>query len=533
MAQTPQELKLLNERVKTFAYATKVEQIDTNSCKIWLSSGDNIVLCKGKEKSKTVKAIDIKQDVIIAVPHKGKAIKISRKPDQEGALLALYKATKGKAWKRNSGWSNTKQSISNWGGITCNGNGEVTHIKLTENNLQGKLPDVFYAFPRLQQLYLDKNQLTGQLPRSLAWLPKKCVVKVQRNKLETTTFYVPRQRISIVAESIRCYPQQDNDSSFRLFVDCDVDLNPTKGYYADNECILHHKANEGKGIDVYIVADGFDKAHYAIGGTAEYWLERAADAIFDIKPYSQLKNLFNVYIIYTYSKERGISFYGHQKDTRFGYWLKKPKDKSNTFKKQDVYDICKESSTKAGFRFANDKILHSIMIVNCTNVGGVEFRRVVKDGEEKRYLRTAIVPTYNSWFNSLIWHEFGGHVFGSLHDEYNKGGKLTKTYKKSSTRVNVDTESDPKKVKWARFIADPRYANEKLGVFQGALGYKNLYRPTQTSVMRSSHPDKRYNAPSRAGIYKRAMEMAFPDWKFDYETFVKFDLGDKYYSLEK
>ena len=28
------------------------------------------------------------------------------------------------------------------------------------------------------------------------------------------------------------------------------------------------------------------------------------------------------------------------------------------------------------------------------------------------------------------------------------------------------------------------------------------------------------------------MTLAFPDWKYDYEEFVKFDMGDKYYPLE-
>ena len=58
-------------------------------------------------------------------------------------------------------------------------------------------------------------------------------------------------------------------------------------------------------------------------------------------------------------------------------------------------------------------------------------------------------------------------------------------------------------------------------------------RMMENAPARSNVPDKRFNAPSRAEIYKVAMELAFPDWKFDYETFVKFDLGDKYYPLDK
>lgn len=532
MAQTPQELQLLNKRLKAFAYATKVEQSDSKSCKIWLSSGDSITLYCDMSKTQPFKSIDIQQDNIIAKPHKGKPINISRTPNQAGALMALYKATKGKSWTRNNGWGGSPQSISSWEGITCNEQGYVSQIKLSDNNLQGNLPDVFYAFPQLQKLLINKNQLTGEVPRSLAWLPEDCTVNIQRNMLTQTTLYVPRYRVPIVSQSIRCYPQQSEYSDFRLFIDCDVDLNPTKGHYPDNHCRLYHKATEGAGINIYVVGEGYDKAEYAIGGTAEYWLERAADAIFDIKPFSQLKHLFNVYIISTYSPERGIALFDNTRNSRFGYWLKKPKGQPQTFKKQEVFDSCKKGVTKAGFQFKEGTV-YVHMVANCTQMGGVEYSHTVRDGEKKHHIRIGINPTYTKLFNPLVWHEFGGHAFGRLLDEYNRGG-LKKTYKKSTMdRANLDLESDPKKVKWAKFIADPRYAEEEIGVYKGALGCSNLYRATKTSIMRSNVPDKRFNAPSRAEIYKVAMELAFPDWKFDYETFVKFDLGDKYYPLDK
>ena len=46
------------------------------------------------------------------------------------------------------------------------------------------------------------------------------------------------------------------------------------------------------------------------------------------------------------------------------------------------------------------------------------------------------------------------------------------------------------------------------------------------------HVDFSYEV-SRAAIYTKAMKQAFPGWAFDYEEFVKFDMGDKYYPLEK
>jgi len=533
LAQTPQEIMLLKERLQSFAYATKVETDENNGCKVHLSSGDSLALQSGDAGIAPFASIDINESAVIAQPHKGKAIIISRTPKQREALMALYKATKGKLWERNEGWGKKKIPVDRWDGIDCDENGDVIHIKLSNNYLMGKLPDIFYAFPKLRKLFLSKNMLTGEVPRSLAWLPDDCEISIDKNNFTQTTLYVPRHRVPVVAQSIKCYPQKEQDSDFRLFIDCDTDLNPVNGHYADNECRLYHKASEGAGIDVYIVGEGFDKAEYAVGGTAEYWLERAADAIFDIKPFSQLKHLFNVYIIYSHSPVRGISMYEDKIDSRFGYWVKRPKETKNTFKKQEVFNTCKESAIKAGFEFKPEGTVYAIMIANCTRLGGVEYSLNVKENDEKRNIRVGINTTFTKWFNALVWHEFGGHAFGRLLDEYNKGG-LTKVYKKPEIRnANADTESDPTKVKWAKFIADPRYAEEEIGVYQGARSYRNVYRPTKSSVMRTNRPDKRFNAPSRAEIYRRAMQLAFPGWEFDYETFVKFDLEDKYYPLEK
>ena len=93
-------------------------------------------------------------------------------------------------------------------------------------------------------------------------------------------------------------------------------------------------------------------------------------------------------------------------------------------------------------------------------------------------------------------------------------------------------EPDPGKVKWAQFLSDPRYADEELGVYEGGRGHKEgVFRPSKTSMMnRSRIRTNKYNAPSRANIYKIVMRRAFPPdcetpFVWDYETFVKWDLG--------
>ena len=88
---------------------------------------------------------------------------------------------------------------------------------------------------------------------------------------------------------------------------------------------------------------------------------------------------------------------------------------------------------------------------------------------------------------------------------------------------NVDFTSDVTAVRWAKFISDSRYANEKLGAYEGAMTYwTGVWRPTENSIMRYNTGG--FNAPSREAIYYRIHRLAYGDeWTYDYETFVEYD----------
>ena len=454
----------------------------------------------------------------------------SRKSTQRKALITLYKATGGKGWFRREGWCSSKP-LGEWEGVTCDNEGNVISIELKNNNLCGALPDVFSAFPALRKLNISNNNLTGKLPASFAQQDEKARIDIRNNRFSTTTFYVPRNRISHVAGTIVCYPQQEEHHNFRLFVDCDVDLNPTNGYRADNECRIYQKATEGAGINIYIIGDGYDRAEHAVGGTADYWLERSAEAIFEIEPMNKLRNFFNVYIIYSHSPERGVGLFDNERVSSFGYWQKRPTQASNAyFSAANVFDVWRQATKNAGI--TDNSTLHIHMAVNSTNTGlyrGMMYRRLVNDPDNngKRIMRISLLPTNPKSYNSLVWHEFTGHAYGQMRDEYPPRRGVSKIFKGSMLSANLDTESDPKLVKWARFIEDPRYAHEKIGVYKGGgSSYENVYRATDRSIMRQGGNLKvRFNAPSRAQIYQKTMSLAYPGWVFDYEEFVRFDLS--------
>ena len=90
----------------------------------------------------------------------------SPETDRE-ALIALYNATGGPNWSGNYNWL-SDVPISEWEGVTTDGNGRVIGLALLGNQLSGELPLELGNLANLTRLYLDGNQLSGCVPSSLS-----------------------------------------------------------------------------------------------------------------------------------------------------------------------------------------------------------------------------------------------------------------------------------------------------------------------------------------------------------------------------
>lgn len=449
--------------------------------------------------------------------------KKNQSPQRE-ALVKLYKATNGKAWNDNSCWG-SKKTLSEWHGILTDADNNVVEINLEKNNLCGELPDVFDAFPALKVLNIKDNDLTGELPVSLSRvMTPDFKADLTLNRFAVTTFRVPENRIEPVGIAMKVYPQ--NDNSFRLFVDSDVD--GTGEIHPDKSAFLYQKHTEGAGVDLYIMGDGYDEAENTVGGTADYWFKVAAEAFFDVEPYRKLRKYYDVYFIYAHSPLKGVDLYDNVRDSRLKYHAKNytVKRYSGTIKTKVAFDIITEALGRA----PQDSSAVNVCINSTHNAigGGVELRKKFEVDGQAVTVGFGITQTSRA-FRGLVRHETGGHAQGFLLDEYTKKNPKGELNEKKIARIknsaNLDVESDPAKVKWAQFIADPRYASEEIGVYEGGMTYKKgVYRPSRVSLMVNNKTP--FNAPSRAAIYRIVMRKAFPDtFVWDYEDFVKFDLG--------
>ena len=84
------------------------------------------------------------------------------------ALAAIYSQTGGSTWIQNDGWLEEKSPCT-WYGITCQNN-NIIGIRLSNNNLEGRLPPEMGDIATLIELDLSNNHLKGPIPDKIGLL---------------------------------------------------------------------------------------------------------------------------------------------------------------------------------------------------------------------------------------------------------------------------------------------------------------------------------------------------------------------------
>ncbi|MXW66480.1 MAG: hypothetical protein F4Z72_05675 [Gemmatimonadales bacterium] len=83
-------------------------------------------------------------------------------------LMDLYIGTRGGEWTNNGGWG-TDEPVGSWYGVTANEQSRVTAINLSENGLNGQLPEDLGSLAFLTELEVGGNDnLSGPIPFSLS-----------------------------------------------------------------------------------------------------------------------------------------------------------------------------------------------------------------------------------------------------------------------------------------------------------------------------------------------------------------------------
>ena len=102
-------------------------------------------------------------------------------PTDRAALAALYNATSGDNWANNDNWLSDKP-LGEWHGVTTDSDGRVRRLYLQDNQLSGEVPSELGNLSNLEWLWLQRNQLSG-VPSELGSLSNLESLDLSGNQL--------------------------------------------------------------------------------------------------------------------------------------------------------------------------------------------------------------------------------------------------------------------------------------------------------------------------------------------------------------
>ncbi|MCQ2135405.1 MAG: M64 family metallo-endopeptidase [Bacteroidales bacterium] len=414
-------------------------------------------------------------------------VKISQKTNtvlaQKTALEAIYKDCGGVSWTKSDNWC-TDKPVSTWYGVGVDASGHITSLDLCNNNLSGALPDRVTDLVYLKELYLYGNRLEGSLPKGMRLMPGWSGFNAAKH----------------------IYPQQ---SGFGL-------------RSVDSEVAQYQKASHGKGIDIVILGDAFDRSALMLGTGFDALVEKTIDAIFALEPMKSCREYFNVYAV---SAESSVSEIGTKPDnTAFGTY----------FTSADFTVVTMTTSWDKVFQYAGKAPVTDlrnsmvVLLANTRRFGGTTLSW--DDGR-----RLSIVPDFQGGaasteaqygFAGLVQHEAVGHAFGHFDEEYHTNGSTAPASFASELAVkhskgwslNISTESQLSKTPWSALAASGAYP--QLGAYEGAGNYSyGVYRSEKDCCMVDNRPY--FSAWCRYLLYKRIRTLSDEDSSI--ESFINFE----------
>ncbi len=327
------------------------------------------------------------------------------------------------------------------------------------------------------------------------------------------------------------YCNTRGDMAFYLLGDEYALLNPvmeqlpkTAPYYMDKSVTELQQHTLGQGIDLIIVGDGYTSEYdFGVNGKFITDAKNCMEAFFEVEPMKSLRNYFNVKVIASYSKERGVSSgYGSlERETLFDVTLTDILSSSNVGVNYDRVHSYVYSIINSGDK---SKRGHNVILVmaNQDESAGTAY---INNSET--YTNVAVVPITNKQegFEAIVRHEAVGHAFGLLLDEYIYYAEQLPESEKLSTMKNMESGFGANlsfesrgNTHWAKYYGRDGY--ESVGYFEGGLKYQyGVWRSEEYSCMDNNVPY--FTAPSREKLYSRVMEHA--GITFDFQEFLQFD----------
>lgn len=294
--------------------------------------------------------------------------------------------------------------------------------------------------------------------------------------------------------------------------------------FKDGEVVKVQSSTSGDGIDLVFLGDGYtiddiNKGKYMND------LNKGIEHFFSVEPYKSYRSYFDIYIVYAFSQESGISDNITTKNTAFSSkYVNAP---PSTIMSTDN-DKCFEYAQKAPLSTDFTQTLITV-ITNSSRYAGTTYS--YSDGKAIAVAPVSTEP-YPNDFRGLVQHEAAGHGFGKLADEYVSFRTTTiplsqqndlRQWQQWGYDLNVDLTNNLSEILWKHFIDEPAYSY--VGAYEGARYYAfGIWRSEPNSLMINNIAY--INAPARELIVKRIKRLAGETYSF--EDFKMKDVKEVY-----
>ncbi|WP_300699494.1 M64 family metallopeptidase [Bacteroides sp.] len=290
---------------------------------------------------------------------------------------------------------------------------------------------------------------------------------------------------------------------------------------------IYQTSKKAHPIKLIITGDGYLPSHFNDGGLFDQNADEAIEALFAVEPYKTYREYFSVYKMRAFSKETGMSSEVDNiwKNTVFSSRLTGGTGVECDYDKVFYYALLNPDITEEDLE--NTSIC---VIINENTYAGTCY--TISNGKS-----VAMIPVshphpeesfYTIEFPNVVRHEFGGHGFGRLADEYiaydttipdeEKVDLLA--WQKYNYNLNVSPYYTKEQVPWSRFIGKPEYSH--VGIFEGGYYYpQGVTRSEDISCMDDNRPY--FNTQSRYLIVERILQ-ATGEGELTYQKFFDKDV---------
>ena len=292
-------------------------------------------------------------------------------------------------------------------------------------------------------------------------------------------------------------------------------------YDHDEDALVQlSQSSRGKGINLFVVGDGFDAADIASG---EYLaaMEREAGYLFAVEPYASYRDYFNVYTAIALSDDSGVEDVHHWRTTKFHTVIANSDARlSSDYNAAMTYCAEVMPSLVEG----PEHQLGLILVANTDIYEGVTYTDY---GYNFCAVVTMSALDYPNDARGIVQHEAGGHGFGRLADEYMYHQaylqKCTCDCCKHESALlemqafgygqNLSLHGRMSDVPWEHLMRHADYSPE-VDIYEGGFYHsRGVYRSEYNSCMNNN--EAYYSAWSRELIVRNIMHLAGEEFSLE------------------